>query len=54
MIYDKILTICTLRPGKSPAVRKLGKIGQQYYAERTVYASRYYAAISHRTCQCLL
>ena len=25
MIYDKILTICTLRPGKSPAVRKLGK-----------------------------
>ena len=43
MIYDKILTICTLRPGKSPAVRKLGKISQQYYAERSVYASRYYA-----------
>lgn len=43
MIYDKLLTICTLLPGRSPAVRKLGKVSQHYYAERTVYASRFYA-----------
>lgn len=43
MIYDKILTICTLLPGRSPAARKLGKVSQHYYAERTVYASRFYA-----------
>ena len=43
MIYDKILTICTLLPGRSPASRKLGRVSQHYYAERTVYASRFYA-----------
>lgn len=43
MIYDKILTICTLLPGRSPASRKLGRASQHYYAERTVYASRFYA-----------
>ena len=43
MIYDKILTICTLLPGRSPAARKLGKVSQHYYAERSVYASRFYA-----------
>lgn len=43
MIYDKILTICTLLPGRSPAARKLGKVSQHYYAERAVYASRFYA-----------
>ena len=43
MIYDKILTICTLLPGRSPAARKLGKVSQHYYAERTVYATRFYA-----------
>lgn len=43
MIYDKILTICTLLPGRSPASRKLSAVSQHYYAERTVYASRFYA-----------
>lgn len=43
MIYDKILTICTLLPGRSPASRKLGAVSQHYYAERTVYASRFYS-----------
>lgn len=43
MIYDKILTICTLLPGRSPASRKLGRVSQHYYAEHTVYASRFYA-----------
>lgn len=43
MIYDKILTICTLRPGRSPASRKLEEVSTHFYCERTVYASRYYA-----------
>ena len=43
MIYDKILTICTLRPGRSPAVRKLEEVSSHFYCERTVYASRFYA-----------
>lgn len=43
MIYDKILTIYTLRPGRSPAVRKLKAVSQHFYCERTVYASRFYA-----------
>lgn len=43
MIYDKTLTICTLLPGRSPASRKLSVVSQHYYAERTVYASRFYA-----------
>lgn len=43
MIYDKILAICTLLPGRSPASRKLSAVSQHYYAERTVYASRFYA-----------
>lgn len=43
MIYDKILKICTLLPGRSPASRKLSAVSQHYYAERTVYASRFYA-----------
>lgn len=43
MICDKILTICTLLPGRSPASRKLSAVSQHYYAERTVYASRFYA-----------
>lgn len=43
MIHDKILTICTLLPGRSPASRKLRAVSQHYYAERTVYASRFYA-----------
>ncbi len=43
MIYDKILTICTLLAGRSPASRKLSAVSQHYYAERTVYASRFYA-----------
>ena len=43
MIYDKILTIYTLLPGRSPAVRKLKAVSQHFYCERTVYASRFYA-----------
>lgn len=43
MIYDKIMTIFSLLPGRSPAVRKLSEVGKHYYAERTVYASRFYA-----------
>ncbi len=43
MIYDKILKICTLLPGRSPASRKLSAVSQHYYAERTVYAARFYA-----------
>ena len=35
MIYDKILTICTLRPGRSPAVRKLEEVSSHFYCERT-------------------
>ena len=43
MIYDKILTIYTLLPGRSPAVRKLKAVSQHFYCERTVYASRFFA-----------
>lgn len=43
MIYDKILTVCDLAPGRSPAVRKLRAVSRHYYCERTVYASRFYA-----------
>lgn len=43
MIYDKILTIYTLLPARSPAVRRLAECSRHYYAERTVYASRFYA-----------
>lgn len=43
MIYDKVLTICTLLPGRSPSVRKLRSVSQHYYCEKTVYASRFYA-----------
>lgn len=43
MIYDKTLTICTLLPGRSPTDRKLRAVSRHYYAERSVYASRYYA-----------
>lgn len=43
MIYDKVLTICTLMPGRSPAVRKLKAVSRYFYCERTVYASRFYA-----------
>lgn len=42
MIYDKILTICQLGAGRSPAMRKLQKLSRHYYAERSVYASRFY------------
>lgn len=43
MIYDKIMTVCSLAPGRSPTSRRLKKLSQHYYAERTVYASRFYA-----------
>ena len=31
MIYDKILTIYPLLPGRSPAVRKLKAVSQHFY-----------------------
>lgn len=43
MIYDKILTICTLLPGRSPVARKLEAVSRHFYAEQSVYAARYYA-----------
>ncbi len=43
MIYDRILKICSLLPGRSPTARKLKALSQHYYAEKSVYASRYYS-----------
>lgn len=43
MIYDRIMTVCRLMPGRSPNERKLAKVRRCYYAEKSVYASRFYA-----------
>lgn len=43
MIYDKTMTVLQLGAGKSPTSRKLEKISRYYYAEKSVYASRFFA-----------
>lgn len=44
MIYDHVLTAYTLTKAASPLGRQLQNVGQAYYAPRSVWGSRYYAA----------
>lgn len=45
MIYDRSLTVYSLASGSSPLARTLTGGIEHYYAEKEVYASRYYKAM---------
>lgn len=42
MIYDKLLTIYDLAPAASPLLRRLKPARAHFYAEKEVYAARFY------------
>ena len=43
MIYDKLLTVCDLRPASGPLQRRRRIASRHFYCAREVYAARFYA-----------